>query len=95
VWLLADAPGLRRRAHQGRVIGTTDGVLEYRLEGTPELREANGGPVLNGEGRVIGVQIGSDDIDGHRHGFANPVDGWLPRLTEAARAVPPGEAVSP
>jgi hypothetical protein len=90
VWLIARVPGTARRAHKGRVITTSDGILEYRFEQKLELREANGGPVLNAAGEVIGVQIGSDDIDAFRHGFALPVDRFLPRLTQAAAAVPPG-----
>jgi hypothetical protein len=84
VWLIARLPDSPRKAHRARVVSAGDGVLQYRFDTAPDLGPANGAPLLNADGEVVGVHIGSDDMDGHRHGVALRADGFLSLLKEAA-----------
>ena len=69
----------------GTVVNVRAGHLEYRLDDpTVEIGGTSGAPVLNGAGKVIGVNVsGARQEDGTLHVLANPTTSFRPRIQTA------------
>ncbi|HEX4304137.1 MAG TPA: trypsin-like peptidase domain-containing protein [Rhizomicrobium sp.] len=78
VWLLAQAVGgapATQLLHRAVVGHSGDDTLQYFFDNkTLELRATSGAPVLDGQGRVVGINLGGGLLkDGRMLGFATPL----------------------
>ena len=74
VWLAARIGSGEARAHAGKVVEINDKWLFYEFTSADlDLAGTNGAPVLDAEGKVVGIQLGGGVMDdGKLVGAANP-----------------------
>lgn len=77
VWLLARVSGSSRLAHAATVEGVDDGWLMYRFDNQIELRATSGAPVIDQNGRVVGVNAGGGDSNGDTIGAGTPTSKFV------------------
>jgi hypothetical protein len=85
VWLAARIGSGETRVHAGKVVELNDKWLFYEFASASlDLAGTNGAPVLNAEGKVVGIQLGGGVMDdGKLVGAANP---W-PAVKEAIDSI--------
>ncbi len=81
VWLAARSTS-NCRIRKAVVIEKTDRSLVYRYESSKPLpKYCSGAPVLNGDGDVVGINIGAGFYESRRFGHANTVENIRNHLT--------------
>lgn len=85
VYLFAHLVGTDKPAlHRGRVLEISPRSLIYVPDNpTIELGGTSGAPVLNEQGKVVGINAGGGKFDDGMHACANPLNAFLPKLREA------------
>lgn len=64
----ADAPKLYRAT----VVESAANGLSYQFDETFDARGTSGAPVLDAQGKVVGMNLGGGDVQGKQIGIANP-----------------------
>jgi hypothetical protein len=81
VYLLAELQGSDARLHPATVNGTGETAVSYRFDDRVELRGSSGGPILNADGEVLGINAAGGDADGQTYGLCGPLAALREKLT--------------
>jgi hypothetical protein len=77
----ADEPKLFR----AKVADIDATAMTYQFDDKFELRATSGAPVLDGEGRVVGMNLGGGEANGHLFGIANPATAIAESIRKAGK----------
>lgn len=87
VWVAApllDGPEASARVHEAKVVQVDKSWLIYEyVEPGLNLVATSGAPVLDKEGKVVGINLGGGQDQGHLYGSAAPVDAFRSMVTAA------------
>lgn len=77
VWLAAYVIGgapINQLLHAAKVVESSEDILEFEFENADlDLTATSGAPILNGDGKIVGINIGSKyTLSGKLIGLANP-----------------------
>lgn len=88
VWLAAPILGASKdqKLYKGKVSYSKDKMILYAFDDkTISLQATSGAPVLNNEGKVVGINIGSINKNGQLIGAANPCTSFKKMLKNALK----------
>lgn len=87
VWLLASISGGgedEMKLHKAKVMASDNTALVIEYDSTElDLTASSGAPILNGSGKVVGINLGSMEEGGKLVGIANPAMSFKPIITKA------------
>jgi Trypsin-like peptidase domain len=85
VWLLAEVSGSGERLFPATLEDVSpDEYLQYAFDTPLDLTATSGAPVLDADGRVVGINVGGDDASASPvRGVANSITTFRPMLEDA------------
>jgi trypsin-like peptidase len=82
VYLLAETDEPGSRIFPAVEVATRDRApyLEFQYDDEVTLKATSGAPILNSDGKVVGINIGGDESKSPVEGHANSIESFVPML---------------